>query len=442
MQEVKLLSKQTAFLDSPVKELCYAGAIRSGKTWAACIKAIHMCEHYPKIRGLIGRLHYPALRDSTQEVFFDIYPETRGSFNKAENIFTFRNGSKVFFRHLEDLDKSREIQGMTLGFVFVDQAEEITEQTYLMLMGRISQADTPRQIFITCNPEGHNWIWKRFKLPGGTPERLLIETKITDNPHLPADYISALQVSYPQDMADRLLYGSWEVRGGQLVYEFDPMIHTEKPLADLPFKSTSYLWADVHERTPSAFIWAYVLPDGSIHCYDYLWQGGSTIEELVNIIRAKEGKWRKDIFERIIDPACCGTAEGKINEFSIQEAFQKYGLYFEPGDNDFKAGYFRLAGLLRQTKQAREVKPGQSPLTPGILFWKTLTEPIYQFCQHSWKDQILDREPIEKPEQKNKHFPDAVRYGVMAGPRYVKYAEPIHHRLMKGERGTSGYGGL
>ena len=60
------------FHTSLAKERAMAGAMGSGKSYALCSEAIAWCLEQPGIRGVICRKSIPALRDTTEAVFFDL----------------------------------------------------------------------------------------------------------------------------------------------------------------------------------------------------------------------------------------------------------------------------------------------------------------------------------------------------------------------------------
>lgn len=87
------------------------GAMGSGKSYAICAEAIAWCLEQPGIEGIITRRTIPELRDSTEQVFFDLLPPElfeRGTVSRAGGHyerFVFPNGSTVLFRSIDDWKK-------------------------------------------------------------------------------------------------------------------------------------------------------------------------------------------------------------------------------------------------------------------------------------------------------------------------------------------------
>ncbi len=222
---------QTKFVQASEQYPGLFGGIGNGKTFAACGKIIELATHYPNNLCLVGRLTYGELRDSTQEVFFNIldkmYPPAAWKFNKGEQAVEFWNKSTVIFRHLEAKQK---ILGPNLGGWYIDQAEEVDEEVFLVLQGRLRRENIPlRQGLITGNPCGHDWIYYKYGLDQGWNDyrreddwrykdryRMITASTYANEDNLPKDYILQLQESYSVDWFNRYVLGSWDGFAGQI----------------------------------------------------------------------------------------------------------------------------------------------------------------------------------------------------------------------------------
>lgn len=230
---------QKKFVDAREKFVGLFGGVGNGKTSIACIKIIEHATRIPNNLGLVGRLTYKRLMDSTQEVFFQelkkIYPADAYKYNKSDNTVTFWNNSTILFRHLDDEDA---LLGPNLGFFYIDQAEEIDEKMFDVLMGRLRRSGVIRhQGFITGNPKGHNWIYYRFgidKANGSADWKQGDYRMITAPTHanaagLPEDYIASMQQAYTPEQYNRMVLGSWDAYEGQI---FD--LKCVQPITTLP----------------------------------------------------------------------------------------------------------------------------------------------------------------------------------------------------------------
>ena len=161
---------QEKFVFSDKKFSCFSGGWGNGKTTAGCLRSL-VLSSYPNNFGLVGRLTYPELRDTTRRSFFEICPpdfydpSEGGEWRISENHLKFKNGSEIIFRHLDQVSE-KELLSLNLGWFYIDQAEEVSEQIFLILQSRLRLNTVPNRYgFVTCNPEPGNWIYRRFKKP-------------------------------------------------------------------------------------------------------------------------------------------------------------------------------------------------------------------------------------------------------------------------------------
>src|SRR5947208_17061018 len=79
--------------------------------------------------------------------------------NRSELYIELFNGSKV---HGLPLDDPKKLENYNLGLFMIDQAEEVEEDVLLKIHGRLRQHNAPREGIFLFNPNGHNYLWKRF----------------------------------------------------------------------------------------------------------------------------------------------------------------------------------------------------------------------------------------------------------------------------------------
>lgn len=168
----------------------------SAKTYVACLKALWLCDEFPGNRGVIARKVARELRATTMATFRKVCPPSayaKGSWNLQEGTLQLNNGSEIIWLHLEDQEHIDIVRGLEINFFLVDQAEEIDEGTFDLLMARLGRwdqvrvredtiaqftADTgkpwpwwsktgkalpPVYPMLTCNPDTElHWIYRRF----------------------------------------------------------------------------------------------------------------------------------------------------------------------------------------------------------------------------------------------------------------------------------------
>lgn len=321
MNEIVLNKHQRAFVDSPEQYVALFGGIGNGKTFGSCIKIIELASQFPNNLCLVGRLTYPELRDSTREVFLQaltkIYPPEAYKINKSENSITFWNKSIVIFRHL---DEPANILSMNLGAFYIDQAEEVDEEVFLTLQGRLRRQNIKElKGLITGNPHGYNWIYYKWgmDLAGGSTNwshnhnyKMITAPTLANAANLPANYIDQLKQSYSPEWFARYVMGSWDAFEGQ-VFDLTKITGYEK-LPDLIYVATACDPAISKNSSAcnTAFSTIGVGKDG--HFYDLetiagKWSFLETLEEAKKIISRQKSTYlgvESTAYQKALVEAC------------------------------------------------------------------------------------------------------------------------------------------
>lgn len=230
MSGYKLLPAQKKFLEIPhdysLDVAVYQGGFGSGKTFCGSLLGILLCLKYPRIRGLVGAQTYPLVRDTTLATYFE-HLENMGfvegvdfSFNKSTHTLSFKNGSRVMFRHFDEPSK---LKSLNLGFAQIEEMSDVPKATFLMLLGRLRQQvrrdwkDFQYRLFGHTNPEdGRGWIYSTFALNPAPNYRLII-APTTDNIYLPKGFVEELKKSCDDDYYTQNVLGLWVDRNDSLV---------------------------------------------------------------------------------------------------------------------------------------------------------------------------------------------------------------------------------
>lgn len=214
-KEYELSLTQEAFYKSTAKFPLCSGGFGSGKTLVLCHKIMAHLD-YPDNYGLLGRLTYQELQDTTQQSFFDVCPQNLiRSYSKTEQRLYMKNGSQLIFRHLDTIAEN-EIKSLNLGFFAIDQVEEIPYEVFLGLRGRLRRKVDSHDInnpyihqgMMSCNPALF-WAFKLYKQQSD-PDYKLFESSTLDNKkNLPPEYIADL-LKYPERWKRQYVYGIWD----------------------------------------------------------------------------------------------------------------------------------------------------------------------------------------------------------------------------------------
>ena len=225
--------------------ILYGGAIRGGKTiWLLCTFLV-LCELFPKSRWVIIRENNERIRKTTIPSFKKLEPN--GRLKESPFEYTHHNGSVILFigenyARDKDLDAFKGLEANGFGFEEINECQEQTFNKAFERSGTWIIKDTKHQpkpiILATCNPT-HGWIKDKVydRWQNGTlPEKwAYIPAKITDNPHLPKDYVENLK-NLPKYEYEVFVEGNWNIQlktGGEFLKSFELDKHVKPLIVDV-----------------------------------------------------------------------------------------------------------------------------------------------------------------------------------------------------------------
>lgn len=426
------LPKQQEFHGNPTKYRAFGGGFGNGKTSAGCYEGFALSMEYPGTVGVIARKTRPELKSTTQDVFFNggggdptcdwtgCPQELIRSFNKTEGKLTFVNGSVVYFI---PLDEPQKLTNLNLGWYLIDQAEEVAEDMFLMLNGRLRRRGSPRKGMILFNPNGHDWIYRRW-VRDRLPNHGFIHAKTSDNPHLTSDYLAQFD-QYPATWKRRFFDGSFDVFTGQIWPEFDPDIHIINPF-EIPPWFEGIEMIDHGRRNPTAVLWMKFDAKGNGFVVDEHYEAGKLVGHHAQKIQKRRHKWGEPNYT-VIDASA--GAEDPNSGRSVIDEYWDYGIYTIPSDRHIIARVNRVAEWLRldpkhehplsgETADEPE-NPDEEYGFPHLYIFSTCVNLIEHLPQYKWKPQPPSQEADakEEPLGKDDHDVDALGYGLMTRPR-------------------------
>jgi phage terminase large subunit len=329
------MPKQLEFiLSNSFHSYCFGG-FGNGKTDALCQRALVLAGKYPEAMGLIGRATYSELRDSTQRSFFSVCPdELIKEYRKAENTVILKNGATILFKAFDD---PRKILSMNLGWFGIDQLEEVEEEIFLQLLGRLRSPEC-QFAFGVGNPDA-GWVKKRLKDASITDKSIkFIEATSFENPHLPKDYITNTIKNYPDFWVKRYIYGDWATFEGKVFTEFVEAKNVIDPF-DIPKSWKKEFIIDYGYRNPLAVLKIVIDYDDNYFVIDEHYEREKIISAHCEEI-FKMGYTRQTPI--LIDPSCTALIREKNGvQVSIIDEFIDNGIYPITASNN-NAGFMRV----------------------------------------------------------------------------------------------------
>jgi len=149
----------------PGSPLLLIGGFNSGKTTAAILRALTLCQTFPGYKVAVLRKTFSDLRLTTRPSFDQwIKPEFVKTSNEKEVVLS--NGSSFIFHHLDRPDSATILKGLEINAAILDQAEQMQEQTFTILLGRLGRWKGAKVPAWALHQREGDWPWKD---KGGTP---------------------------------------------------------------------------------------------------------------------------------------------------------------------------------------------------------------------------------------------------------------------------------
>lgn len=416
-QNLPKMPKQANFLASQHRFAAIVGGRGSGKSVALCISAILEATNDPGGVSLIGRLNMPALETSTMRIFLELVKPEWGDWAEAKKIWTWKNGHQTIFKHLDITDPKvvGHIKSMNLSSAFVDEAVEVSEEIFFVIVGGVRRKSAPRRIIrLASNPAGHDWVWRTFFDPErrkSLQDNLGITTSSMDNTFLPPEYIENMQNTYPADWADRFIYGSFADFTDLVFKEFSERSHMwdcgvpwdvfgGNP--DPPADWSVIIGMDIgggEEGDPWAIPIIAVAPDGRLYQYDEVYGSGLRIKPIA-----------EEMHEKIGGRALEGLAYDYAQRAAALE-LEEHGIFGQPAIKEVTPGLFKTEQYMHI--DPRLVHPFNEKISgsPRYFVASRCKHTLRELPAYKWaKDRSGN--PKFEPAHENSHTPSAIRYAI------------------------------
>lgn len=427
--------KQQEFHGLKAKYRGFCGGWGNGKTTAGCVEFFLRLIEFPGTNSIVARKTRPELKSTTWDMLVNGDTQPTGWQGIPKNtIRTMRmsdlyieliNGSKI---HGLPLDDPSKLENYNLGLFLLDQAEEVEEDILLKIHGRLRQHNAPREGLLLFNPNGHNWLWKRFiddeRRDNWKRLYKVVEATPFDNPNLPEDYMDQFE-GLPEHWYQRFVMGSHEVFTGQIFVDYNPEIHEIDPFR-IPSDWERWWCFDPGIRHEGCSFWLARDYDGNCYVYREILEPNQPIEWWAQTTFAAEAEddWGgpdEEIFRRLVGPEA--RIRSQTDGKSVYDLLAENGLYPEFSDRDPAARISRITEFLRP--KAGHVHPlrhveGESAGSPRLYIFRDpdAVPRLREYLpQYRWKPQrtnFSEEDSPEKPRKKDDHNIDCLGHILVA----------------------------
>lgn len=397
------------------EEILFDGAIRSGKTQAACKLIVAWAWKYggPNWKFVIMRKTYRELADSVQAAFHRGDGKMPAACPAAlidrylakDETVILKNGSQILFRSAENAsDTEDKIRNVTIAGFFIDQVEELTGgayfQLYETLVSRMSDPRGPGKALLVANPgpEDH-WVYKRFVDPlTKEPQTRRVGVSLMENQHnLDSKYVHRMlrrKETNPMFFR-RFILGEWGAFGGKRFPSWDAQLHVVEPFP-VPTGWEIVQGIDFGWANPTASIWCAIDYEGRWWVVAEHYEKEKPVSFHARAMKQIESDMNISPSSIWMDPS---TWARRSEYESPGMEFADYGIFAGRAQNDRLGGWNRIDEMLSE-----KMKDG----FPRLRFFNTCPNLIRELPSAKIKDGTDD---IEK---ENDHALDALRYAIMS----------------------------
>lgn len=154
--------RQAEFLTCQADVCLYGGARGGGKSFALVLDAVRHVK-IPRYRAVMVRREFVDLdgEGGLIEEAEHIYPSIGGRLNRASHRFTWDNGARIGYRHMQDDRALQKIQGQQFDRVLPDEATQFPERYFWALLqcARSGPSGVHPRVRMGCNPPGDKDHW-------------------------------------------------------------------------------------------------------------------------------------------------------------------------------------------------------------------------------------------------------------------------------------------
>ena len=360
-----------AKLDKRIKII--QGGTSAGKTFGVLPLLIDIATKHKNIEISIVAESIPHLRRGALKDFIKIMRWSNrffeGRFNKSLLRYDFQNGSYIEFFSADD---SSKLRGARRDILYINECNNVTFEAYNELAIR-----TKRRIYLDFNPANEFWVHTELK---DEPDTDFLILTYKDNEALDERIVTEIEKNRLKATTSSYWANWWRVYGEGLVGMLEGVIFTNYKIIDtIP---------------PEAKLLGYGLdfgysndPTSIIEVYNYNGQ-------------------------RILNEICYQTS---LLNNDIAKKLQKHVIAYADSSEPKSIEEIRRTG-----QQIKGVTKGQDSINFGIQIMQTQnylvtsqsTNLIKELRAYCW-DADKSGKTLNKPQGKNDHAIDAVRYHEM-----------------------------
>jgi phage terminase large subunit len=275
---------------SPKRITQHIGGTRSGKSYGILqwllVQALQNKEIVTIVRKTIPSLKRTVIKDFKDIMSgLDIWEDD--CYNITDRVYTLYNGSEVQFISTDDPQKLRGLKSSTL---WIDEANEVDEESYFQLMIR-----TSGPIILSFNPTISPFHWLRTM-----DDCHRYFTTFRDNPYLSNEIVNSIRALEKNNPKAWRIYGLGEfVANDKAIFEFD-VVEGIPTTAEFVCYGIDFGYSN--DPTAITSLWKlnneiYIVE----HCYEKGMVTNDIADKLSTLVEGREEIWADSAEPRLIE---------------------------------------------------------------------------------------------------------------------------------------------
>jgi PBSX family phage terminase large subunit len=400
------------------------GGYGSGKSKATLEEFLIRSLENPRGSGLFAAQTLGQLKKTTLKTFFEEVcpPPLIENYNKTDGIIKLVNGFTIF---VVATDEEQKIRSLNIGLAHIEEISGIKKSIYTQVQSRMRDPFTANKAIIVCSNPANTWIKDVFvdnearknpAHPQHAQYNRFMQTfiwKTELNKYLPKNFIEMNTIGKPEWYRKKYFEGSFEYNSGMVYPEASSTFIDPYPV--VPEKTDEYgipkdweriFGMDYGLRNPTAVPFGAINPkDGEVVIYKDYYVAEKTLPYHAKTLKAEFDKIPTGLIRFMVaDPAIKNRMNDVIGGKNIQSHFMEYGIYWQLGNNNLEYGLAKINSYIEAKK---------------IKIYKTCVNLIKEMLQYTYPEVDIDNAEEnldEKPEKKNDHLMDAMRYMIARLP--------------------------
>lgn len=292
--------------------------------------------------------------------------------NESSLTILLVNGTRI---ELKGADNPDSLRGVGLNFLVIDEAQDITEETWTRVL-RPTLATTGGRAMIIGTPKGYNWLYDLWERGQQFEDRHNFRYwswtfKTIDSPFIPPEEIAEAKEDMDEASFRQEFEASFEVMQGRVYYPFDRKLHIGKT----NFNPRIPIWVgmDFNVEPMSAVIFQ---PQGrfkSLHAIDEICLHDSSTEAMAEELERRYWRHTKNM---TIYPDPAGKARSTSGG-SDHQILRDHGFHRIKAKKKHPPQQDRIASVNRMLKSADgQVRMKVDPKCKEFI--KSLEQTMYR----------------------------------------------------------------